>query len=205
MDARFSSVRTCVHVTFLSGDAVCLSQQCSVSYVFVAFVVSSFSVFELLHRSRRSPIYFPLCAFLLSSFSAPPFSGGGLRVYFVLQQLQYFACVLSKGSFHGLLLCPKVACDMHFLYLTHLVALLVSRVFFSPLSRRRVFSFGRAPRLASMPYDEDGLTGGAARGEKRLERRRDKLRRGEVMETLREEFGEQPETVRWAPCRDSCV
>eukprot|EP00903_Cladosiphon_okamuranus_P019131 g17600.t1 len=54
----------------------------------------------------------------------------------------------------------------------------------------------RAPRLASMPYDEDGLTGGAARGEKRLERRRDKLRRGEVLETLREEFGEQPETVR---------
>ncbi|CAB1096547.1 unnamed protein product [Ectocarpus sp. CCAP 1310/34] len=54
----------------------------------------------------------------------------------------------------------------------------------------------RAPRLASMPYDEDGLSTGAARGEKRLERRRDKLRRGEVMETLREEFGEQPETVR---------
>ncbi|CAM9928602.1 unnamed protein product, partial [Hapterophycus canaliculatus] len=47
-----------------------------------------------------------------------------------------------------------------------------------------------------MPYDEDGVSGGAARGEKRLERRRDKLRRGEVMETLREEFGEQPETVR---------
>ncbi|CAN0250690.1 unnamed protein product, partial [Ectocarpus fasciculatus] len=47
-----------------------------------------------------------------------------------------------------------------------------------------------------MPYDEDGLSTGAARGEKRLERRRDKLRRGEVMETLREEFGEQPETVR---------
>lgn len=41
------------------------------------------------------------------------------------------------------------------------------------------------------------MSGGAARGEKRLERRRDKLRRGEVMETLREEFGEQPETVRW--------
>ncbi|CAM9657838.1 unnamed protein product, partial [Ectocarpus sp. 8 AP-2014] len=54
----------------------------------------------------------------------------------------------------------------------------------------------RSPRLASMPYDEDGLSTGAARGEKRLERRRDKLRRGEVMETLREEFGEQPETVR---------
>ncbi|CBJ28433.1 Ngdn protein [Ectocarpus siliculosus] len=54
----------------------------------------------------------------------------------------------------------------------------------------------RAPRLASMPYDEDGLSTGAVRGEKRLERRRDKLRRGEVMETLREEFGEQPETVR---------
>lgn len=52
-----------------------------------------------------------------------------------------------------------------------------------------------------MPYDEDGLSTGAARGEKRLERRRDKLRRGEVMETLREEFGEQPETVRCALCR----
>lgn len=53
----------------------------------------------------------------------------------------------------------------------------------------------RAPRLASVPYDEDGGAG-AARGERRLEKRRDKLRRGEVMETLREEFGDQPETVR---------
>lgn len=53
----------------------------------------------------------------------------------------------------------------------------------------------RAPRLASVPYEEDGGAG-AARGERRLEKRRDKLRRGEVMETLREEFGDQPETVR---------
>ena len=58
----------------------------------------------------------------------------------------------------------------------------------------------RAPRLSSVPYDEDGLAvpgaGGAARNERRLEKRLDKLRRGEVMETLREEFGEQPETVK---------
>lgn len=53
----------------------------------------------------------------------------------------------------------------------------------------------RAPRLASVPYDEDGGAG-AAKGERRLEKRRNKLRRGEVMETLREEFGDQPETVR---------
>lgn len=56
-----------------------------------------------------------------------------------------------------------------------------------------------------MPYDEDGMSGGAARGEKRLERRRDKLRRGEVMETLREEFGEQPETVRYGIVLSFCT
>ncbi|CAM9673379.1 unnamed protein product, partial [Laminaria digitata] len=58
----------------------------------------------------------------------------------------------------------------------------------------------RAPRLSSVPYDERGVAGpgegGSARSERRLEKRRDKLRRGEVMETLREEFGEQPETVK---------
>lgn len=58
----------------------------------------------------------------------------------------------------------------------------------------------RAPRLSSVPYDEDGnaVSGGgaAARNGRRLEKRLDKLRRGEVMETLREEFGEQPETVK---------
>lgn len=45
-----------------------------------------------------------------------------------------------------------------------------------------------------MPYEEGGE--GGAREKRRLEKRRDKLRRGEVMETLREEFGDQPETVR---------
>lgn len=58
----------------------------------------------------------------------------------------------------------------------------------------------RVPRLSSVPYDEDGVAvpggGGARRNERRLEKRLDKLRRGEVMETLREEFGEQPETVK---------
>ncbi|CAN0519603.1 unnamed protein product, partial [Scytosiphon promiscuus] len=54
--------------------------------------------------------------------------------------------------------------------------------------------------LSSVPYDEDGnaVSGGgaAARNGRRLEKRLDKLRRGEVMETLREELGEQPETVK---------
>ena len=54
----------------------------------------------------------------------------------------------------------------------------------------------RAPRLASAPYEEDEP--GAAREKRRLDKRRNKLRRGEVMEALRDEFGEQPETVRWA-------
>lgn len=70
-----------------------------------------------------------------------------------------------------------------------------------PCASDVVFNFifnPRAPRLSSVPYDEDGVAGGAAaaRGERRLEKRREKLRRGEVMETLREEFGDQPEAVR---------
>ena len=54
-----------------------------------------------------------------------------------------------------------------------------------------------------MPYDEDSVSGtgaGSARSKSRLERRRDKLRRDDVVETIREEFGEQPETIRYVFC-----
>lgn len=52
--------------------------------------------------------------------------------------------------------------------------------------------------MSSVPYDEDGVAGGAAaaREEKRLAKRRERLSRGEVMDTVREEFGDQPEAVR---------
>ncbi|CAN0234922.1 unnamed protein product [Ascophyllum nodosum] len=63
----------------------------------------------------------------------------------------------------------------------------------------------RAPRLASAPYEEDEP--GAAREKRRLDKRRNKLRRGEVMEALRDEFGEQPEeiTASWECGSVRCV
>ena len=64
--------------------------------------------------------------------------------------------------------------------------------------KKKTYS-NRAPRLSTVPYDEDGVAGAgarAARSQRRLERQRDKLRRNDVVETLRGEFGEQPETVK---------
>ncbi|KAG5179476.1 hypothetical protein JKP88DRAFT_267213 [Tribonema minus] len=54
----------------------------------------------------------------------------------------------------------------------------------------------RAPRMAAVPYEEDGAAGTRRRDERRVERRRDRARTGEILETLREEFGDRPEVVR---------
>ncbi|KAG5185890.1 hypothetical protein JKP88DRAFT_310794, partial [Tribonema minus] len=43
---------------------------------------------------------------------------------------------------------------------------------------------------------EDGAAGTRRRDERRVERRRDRARTGEILETLREEFGDRPEVVR---------
>ncbi|CAN0173129.1 unnamed protein product [Discosporangium mesarthrocarpum] len=55
------------------------------------------------------------------------------------------------------------------------------------------------PRIASTPYhlEDENSRGGGSKGERRKERMRDRLRRGEVLETLREEYGDHPEAIRW--------
>jgi U3 small nucleolar ribonucleoprotein protein LCP5 len=51
----------------------------------------------------------------------------------------------------------------------------------------------RAPRLAATPYEEEAA---AVKADKKAARRKDKLRKGEILETLQAEFGDRPEVVR---------
>ncbi|CAM9117348.1 unnamed protein product [Phaeothamnion confervicola] len=56
----------------------------------------------------------------------------------------------------------------------------------------------RPPKLASVSFEgENAGTGGSARREeRRQERRRERMRQSDIMQALRAEFGDRPETVR---------